>query len=153
MGKPDRGFTLVEIMAVMVILAALAAMAVPRVMASSDMARRNADMATARQIKSALDRYQVENGVYPKLDTDMRASNGAVTAAGFIPKYISKLDASTTQQIGGTLSPGFEVANLPSDWNSYTPQHVIAIFLKADGSAGEVRAYDTSGALLWTSAE
>jgi len=83
----------------------------------------------------------------------MTSANGVVTAANFIPKYISKLDAATTQQIGGTLSSGFEVAALPSNLDTYTPQHVIAIFLKDDGSAGEVRAYDTRGGLLWTSSE
>lgn len=155
--KPEHeaGFTLVEVMAVMVILAILAAIAIPKLTAGTDVARRNADVATAHELKSALDRYQVENGVYPTSSEISISSTGVVTAtgsaAGFIPRYINKLDSSTTQQKAST-GKGFGVATLPSDGTGYTASNLIMIYLMGDGSAAEVRAYDsTLNTVLWTS--
>ena len=62
----EKGFTLLEIMVVVIILAVITAIAASKFASSADLARRNADIATGHQVKTALDRYQVENGVYPK---------------------------------------------------------------------------------------
>lgn len=85
-GKED-GFTLIEIMLVIVIIAMLAAIAVPRLTASAETARQKADITTGHELKAALDRYQVENGEYPKFD-EMTAKNGEITCSKFIPQYI-----------------------------------------------------------------
>ena len=155
-GRKESGFTLVEVLMVVVILAILSAIAIPKVSASSDSARKNADIATAHQVKAALDRYQVENGVYPKTSeiTEDAANEGRVTSAILIPKYIGKLDANTTQQQGGDIEKGFGVATLAGDGLiPDTKTNLIMIYLNADGTAAEVRAYDAKLAtVLWTSA-
>lgn len=149
----ESGFTLVEIMAVMIILAVLAAVAIPKIASSSDVARKNADIATGHEVKTALDRYQVENGIYPKTN-EITASEGTLTASGLIPKYISKLDTSTTQQRAADDKKGFGVATLPSDGVTYpTATNLIVIYLTSDGSSAEVRTYDDQGHVLWTSAK
>lgn len=154
-GKAQSGFTLVEVLMVVVILAMLSAIAIPKVSASSDTARKNVDVATAHQVKAALDRYQVENGVYPK-STQMSAdTEGTITSSVLIPKYISKLDANTTQQ-QAEGKKGFGVAALGTDGtipSTATTTNVIMIYLDAQGSAAEVRAYDSKlENVLWTSA-
>ncbi|MEA4900468.1 type II secretion system protein [Desulfitobacterium sp.] len=150
----QQGFTLVEVLMVVVIISVLAMIAIPKISSSSEGARKNADIATAHQVKTALDRYQVENGIYP-IAKEFSASNGTVTAAKFIPKYITKLDARTTQQETDDAQKGFGVAALGKDGlipASSTPSNLIMIYLSADGSGAEVRAYNSKlDEVLWTS--
>ncbi len=149
----DRGFTLVEVMAVMIIVAVMAAIAIPKLASSSDMARRNADIATGHEVKAALDRYQVENGVYPTLNEMAVSESGALSFANFIPKYISKLDASTTQQKAGTKM-GFDKADITALSDQTPPTHLIMLYLTADGSGAEVRVYNQDlSNILWTSSQ
>lgn len=155
--KRDNGFTLIEVLAVIIIIAALAAIAIPKLVSSTVNARQKADIATAHQVKAALDRYQVENGVYPDLTDN---NEGEVTGAGFIPEYISKLDKTTTQQVAEGKE-GFEVVSITdgvipdSDPDAETyiePTNLIMIYLLSDGLGAEVRAYDKDLELIWTSA-
>jgi len=162
--KRDNGFTLIEVLAVIIIIAGLTAVAIPKLVSSTANARQKADVATAHQVKAALDRYQVENGGYPIEDTDLTIEDGKVTGSGFIPKYISKLDTSTTQQAVATEKKGFGVASLTADESDETlfiipdietvpPTNIIMIYLSSDGLAAEVRAYDKDlDDVLWTSA-
>lgn len=157
--KQDKGFTLIEVLAVIIIIAGLAAIAIPKLVSSTANAKQKADVATAHQVKAALDRYQVENGTYPK---NLEAKDGKVTAPGFIPNYISKLDASTTQQVV-VGKEGFGESTLTADASDntlylfpadHTPDRIIMIYLSADGLAAEVRAYDEKmKEPIWTSAD
>ncbi|AHF07418.1 type II secretion system protein [Desulfitobacterium metallireducens] len=151
-----EGFTLVEVLMVVVIISVLAAITIPKISSSSETARRNADIATAYQVKAALDRYQAENGIYPKpTTTEFSATAGKVTAANFIPKYVAKLDIATTQQKTDDANKGFGVSTLGTDGlipASPTPTNLIMIYLATDGLGAEVRAYDpTLADILWTS--
>lgn len=150
------GFTLVEVLMVVVIIAVMAAIAIPKISSSSETARKNADIATAHQVKAALDRYQAENGIYPKkIPEEFSVSGGTVTAPSLIPKYISKLDAKTTQQRIADTQKGFGLAALGSDGlipATPAPTNLIMIYLTDDGLGAEVRAYDaTLNTYLWSS--
>ncbi len=154
--QDEKGFTLLEIMMVIIILAVITSIAASKFTSSADLARRNADIATGHQVKTALDRYQVENGVYPKNDdVEVTAADGVVTAVNFIPKYISKLDTNTTQQ--KAIDPtkmGFGLADLPTD-SVYpnTQSNLIVIYLNTTGSGAEVRVFnDKFDTELWSSA-
>ncbi|TAK75191.1 MAG: type II secretion system protein GspG [Gammaproteobacteria bacterium] len=67
------GFTLIEVLVVVVILGVLAAMIVPKIMSRPEQAR----MVRARQdilaIQSALDLYRLDNGHYPSTDQGLQA--------------------------------------------------------------------------------
>ncbi|MHB8124046.1 MAG: type II secretion system protein [Desulfitobacteriaceae bacterium] len=149
----EKGFTLIEVMMVIIILAVLTAIAIPKFASSADMAKRNADIATGHQLKTALDRYQAENGVYPK-KAEVTVTAGAVTATNFIPKYLSKLDKTTTQQITSDAQMGFGVADLPDDgdYSELTPTNLVMIYLNTTGSGAEVRVFDDKLVELWSSA-
>lgn len=147
--RSEFGFTLIEVLMVVVILSVLAAIVIPKVSGSSDKARMNADIATAHQVKAALDRYQAENGKYP-LGSEVTATGGTVTAAKLIPDYISKLDRTVTQQRVDAEKQGFGVESLASgDAIPTTATHLIMIYLRSDGSDAEVRAYDKALNLIW----
>ena len=155
--KRDNGFTLLEVMAVIIIIAALTMIAIPKLASSTVYARQKADIATAHEVKAALDRYQVENGVYLKTGELTVSDDGVVVNSKLIPKYISKLDASTTQQAVPTDSmKGFGTATLNEDYSipdSESVTNTIMIYLSSDGLAAEVRAYDeTLQKVVWTSA-
>ena len=67
------GFTLIEIMVVIVILGVLAALVVPRVLERPDDARRVAAKADIAAIVGALKLYRHDNGRYPTTDQGQAA--------------------------------------------------------------------------------
>lgn len=149
--KREQGFTLLEVMLVVVILAMLAAIAVPRLTASADTARQKVDITTGREVKSALDRYQVENGFYPRT-SDLTAVDGKITGISFIPQYINKLDTLVTQQSAAEGKKGFGIAEIGEGGSYPNPQNLIMLYLTSDGSKAEVRVYDkTLSSILWSS--
>lgn len=69
----SRGFTLIEVMVVVVILGILAAVVVPKVMDRPDAARVTKAKTDLRAIKSALSLYKLDNFNYPSTDQGLQA--------------------------------------------------------------------------------
>ena len=67
------GFTLIEILVVLVILSILAALIVPNVMSRPDDARVTAAKADIRAISSALELYKFDNYRYPATEEGLQA--------------------------------------------------------------------------------
>lgn len=67
------GFTLIEIMVVVVILGILAAVVVPRIMDRPDMARVAKARQDIRQLESALNLYRLDNFRYPTTEQGLEA--------------------------------------------------------------------------------
>lgn len=67
------GFTLIEVMVVVVILGILAAIVVPRIMDRPDVARVTKAKQDIRAIESALNLYKLDNFVYPTTDQGIEA--------------------------------------------------------------------------------
>lgn len=64
--KRQAGFTLVEMLLVLVILAALAAVVVPKFAGRSKQAKVTAAQSQISNLEIALDSFEVDNGYYPK---------------------------------------------------------------------------------------
>ena len=64
-GRKDAGFTLIEIMLVVVIIGILAAVAIPNLSGKVGQAQANAAKSSIRAIEGAIDMYEVENGRLP----------------------------------------------------------------------------------------
>ena len=75
-----KGFTLVEIMIVMVIIGLLAAMAVPEFLRVRNSAQDKTVMNNIRQLGAAADQYFMENGVSTALLTDLVGPSAYVKA-------------------------------------------------------------------------
>ena len=69
----DAGFTFIEIMVVVAILAILAALIVPKIAGRSDDARRTAAKVQIRNIEGALQLYKLDNSVYPTTEQGLKA--------------------------------------------------------------------------------
>lgn len=69
----QRGFTLIEVMVVVVILGILAAIVVPRIMDRPDEARITKARQDIRALESALNLYRLDNYTYPTTDQGLEA--------------------------------------------------------------------------------
>jgi len=67
------GFTLIEVMVVIVILGILAALVVPRIMDQPDKARITKAQADIRGLESAIKMYKLDNFQYPSTDQGLQA--------------------------------------------------------------------------------
>lgn len=61
------GFTLIEVMVVIVILGVLAALIVPNVMGRGEKAKVDTSAITLKGVAGALDQYKLDNGKYPSM--------------------------------------------------------------------------------------
>jgi general secretion pathway protein G len=72
-GRSASGFTLIEVMVVVVILAVLAAIVVPKIMSRPDEARMTAARADIAGITQALKLYRLDNSFYPTTEQGLQA--------------------------------------------------------------------------------
>lgn len=107
-GRFSRGFTLIEIMVVVVILGILATLVVPRIMERPDQARVIKAKQDLQAIKSALDLYKLDNFDYPQGDLGLQAlvsppdSGSGVGAT----RYLDKLPVDPWGNPYEYLNPG-----------------------------------------------
>jgi general secretion pathway protein G len=67
------GFTLIELMVVVIIIAALAGMVLPRILPASDEAKSNISKGDIANISVALKMYRLHNDTYPSTDEGLAA--------------------------------------------------------------------------------
>ena len=64
---PQSGFTLIEVMVVIVILGVLSALIVPNVMGRGEKAKVDTTAITLKGVAGALDQYKLDNNKYPSM--------------------------------------------------------------------------------------
>jgi len=69
----EKGFTLIELMVVIVILGILAGLIVPRIMGRPDEARRAKARIQIESLETALKLYKLDNGNYPSTEQGLQA--------------------------------------------------------------------------------
>jgi general secretion pathway protein G len=122
--RSERGFTFIEIMVVVAILAILAALIVPKIAGRSDDARRTAAKVQIRNIEGALQLYKLDNSIYPTTEQGLKAlvekpSVGAIPKNWKLGGYLSKVPNDPWGAPYKYLSPSprgdFEIVSLGGD--------------------------------------
>jgi len=107
----EDGFTLIEIMVVVTILAILIALVAPKMVGRTDQARRVSTKVQIRNIEGALQLYKLDNGVYPGTEQGLDALV-ELPSIGQIPKdwrkggYLPKLPEDAWGNPFVYVSPG-----------------------------------------------
>lgn len=128
MHKRQNGFTLIEIMVVVVILGVLAALIVPKVMGRPDEARATAARQDISTLMQALKLYRLDNQRYPSTDQGLQAL----------------VQKPTVEPLPRNWKPGGYLERLPDDpWghpyqylNPGTHGEIDVFSLGADGMPG-----------------
>jgi general secretion pathway protein G len=122
-GFRHDGFTLIEIMVVVVILGILAAVIVPKLTEKPGEARAVKARSDLRQLESALDMYKLDNFYYPSTQQGLRAlvekPAGDPPARNWRSAYINRLPKDPWGNPYQYLQPGnkgtFDVFTLGAD--------------------------------------
>ena len=119
----EEGFTLIEIMVVILILGLLATIVVQSLRGATDKAKVTKAEADISEIKTALDRYYLDNGYYPTSDQGLPAL----------------VTAPTSGQIPSNYEDGGYIEKLPLDpWG--TPY-----FYQSDGNSYVLKSFGADG--------
>jgi len=90
--RASRGFTLLELMVVIVIIGVLAALIAPRVLENVDKAKITAAQADISSLMNALKMYKLDNGRYPSSDQGLQALVAKPTSGSIPGNWRSYLD-------------------------------------------------------------
>ncbi|MFB0507165.1 MAG: type II secretion system major pseudopilin GspG [Thermodesulfobacteriota bacterium] len=109
--RGQGGFTLIEILVVVVILGILASIIVPKIMKRPEEARRTKAIVDIKAVETALNLYLLDNGVYPSTEQGLEALVTKPTT-GVIPRnwkeegYLDKVPKDPWGNPFVYLSPG-----------------------------------------------
>ena len=122
--RREGGFTLIEIMVVIVIIGILGALVVPSIIGRADEARVTAAETDLKAISNALDLYRLDNFNYPSTDQGLEAlvskPSGQPEAPNWNPDgYLKKLPTDPWGREYLYISPGihgpFDLYSLGAD--------------------------------------
>jgi general secretion pathway protein G len=136
--KLRRGFTLVELLVVIVVLAVLAAIVLPKFMNSSRRSKESALKSDLKVLRNAVSLFNADTGVFPKTLSDL-----------------SSTTAPTAATAKGVDSTGTETSYSPGDWHGPyiqdLPKDPISgsdySYSTASGSVGKVSSSATGNGL------
>ncbi len=109
--KNNRGFTLIEIMVVVVILGILAAIVVPRLLERPEEARRTKAAVDIKGLEEAIGLFKLDNGFYPSTEQGLQAlvtkpQTGRTPSKYHEGGYLKKLPKDPWDNSYIYLSPG-----------------------------------------------
>lgn len=126
--KNSKGFTLVELLVVMAVIAILAGFLVPALGRSREQARRTNCMNNLKQIGLAISMYRLDNNdAYPSSLNDLYAADGS--------KYIDNIDIFICPSSGNGTPANPGVGDYAYTGNLLTPNALSTAPVAADSVA------------------
>lgn len=102
--KPRAGFTLLEVMVVIVILGVLASLVVPNLLGNKEKADRQKAISDIVALENALDMYRLDNGRYPTTEQGLEALIQQILPIWRIPVTTVPVDTlNDCQRIRGAM--------------------------------------------------
>ena len=114
--RDSRGFTLIEIMVVVVILGILAAIVVPRLLSRPDEAKVTKAKVDMKSIEEALGLFKLDSGFYPSTEQGLKAlvekpTTGRIPTRYSADGYLKKTPVDPWGNSYVYLSPGLHSNN------------------------------------------
>lgn len=109
--RDQRGFTLIEILVVVVILGILAGIVVPRLLGEPEKARRTKAVIQIRSFEQSLASFKLDNGFFPSTEQGLSAlvekpRTGKIPAHYREKGYIKKIPVDPWDNSYAYISPG-----------------------------------------------
>jgi len=137
--KSRRGFTLIEVLIVVVIMAVLAATIIPQFAASTQDAKDSQRDFNLHTLKSQIELYKVQHlGAYPTVQT--------VGGVSTLPQLTGKSKEDGTLDASGAFGP-YILGELPS--NPYTGSNSVSASTDGATTTGGGWLYDVNTGMVW----
>lgn len=121
--KYERGFTFIEVMVVVVILATLAALVIPRLTGRVEEAKKTKVVLQMRSIMQALELYKLDNSMYPTTEQGLQALVDKPETEPIPSKwkrYMDKIPKDPWKRDYIYISPGTHTIGKTADKDSIT---------------------------------
>lgn len=129
--RNNRGFTLIEVLVVIVILGLIAGLIIPRITGRVDEAKVETTKIQMKAIKDALEQYKLDNGIYPTTEQGIKALVEKPTTPPIPSRWRQYLDKIPQDAWGRDflyLSPGinrpFELRSKGADGKEDTEDDI-----------------------------
>lgn len=129
--RKNAGFTLIEVLVVIVILGLIAGLIIPRITGRVDEAKIETTKIQMKAIKDALEQYKLDNGIYPTTEQGIRALFEKPTIPPVPARWRQYLDKFPQDAWGRDflyLSPGinrpFELRSVGADGKEDTEDDI-----------------------------
>lgn len=145
----NKGFTLVELLIVAVVLAIFAAIVIPQFASTTDEAKDSALKSDLAAMRSAIDLYRQQHGEYPGANastggtcTGGTAGTGALeTQAAFFEQlafYSNDAGQTCSRPVGGNFPYGPYLRETSMPDNAVTGSSTVVVVGAADAAAGDL---------------
>lgn len=118
--KPARGFTLVELLVVVIVLAVIAVIVIPKLSASTKDANIAALDSNLARLRSAIEHYRVDHGVYPGKRTASGGSCGGTGGTGTVTSPAQRA-ITMAEQLTMYTNPGGKACSRPGLAHRFGP--------------------------------
>lgn len=129
--RNNRGFTLIEVLVVIVILGLIAGLIIPRITGRVDEAKVETTKIQMKAVKDALEQYKLDNGIYPTTEQGVKALVEKPVTPPIPPRWRQYLDKMPQDAWGRDflyLSPGinrpFELRSMGADGKEDTEDDI-----------------------------